>query len=194
MRDGDAHVVLAALVEKLGGLLVNVLLRFVDVEVKRRPVFGGQGRAGHGRLGDERDEKPPEHGRTFGLEQVFRGVDDDDLAVLHRAEQVDLVLFVAEHLFKNGIGQDAQQARDDLLSGFAVGGSEKLGFKKAARDVVESFDHVFELLAVLHEIVKRENGRLRYRQHGAGQIGEYHALLLGEFRAQQRRKNIAVKF
>ena len=66
--------------------------------------------------------------------------------------------------------------------------------KKRRGYFIESFDDVFKLFAVLHEIIKGENGRLRYRQHGAGEIGKNHALLLGEFRAQKRGKNIAVEF
>ena len=65
---GDAHVVLAALVEKRGGFFVDVLLGLVDVEVKRRSVFGGDGGAADGRLRDERDKEAAENRGAFVLE------------------------------------------------------------------------------------------------------------------------------
>lgn len=185
VRDGYPHVVLSPLVEKLGGFLVEVFLRLVDVEVKRRAVSGGERSAGDGRLGDEGDEKPPEHGGTFGFQEVFRRVDDDDFSVVHRAEHIDFVLLAPEHFFKDGLRENAKESRDDLFSRFAVGRSKKLRFKKSSGDIVESFDGVPKLSPVFDEIVKGENGGLRYGEHRPRQIGEHHALLLGEFRAEE---------
>ena len=194
VRDGDPHVVLSPLVEKLRRFLVKVFLRLVDVEVKRRAVFGGKRRAGLGRLGESRDEKPPKHGRAFGFQKVFCRVDDDDLSGVHRAEHIDLVLLAPEHLFKDGLRENTQEARDDLLSRFAVGGGEKLRFKKPARNGVESFDVFPKLSPVFDKIVKGKDGGLWYGEHRPRQIGEHHALFLGEFRAQEGRENIAVEF
>lgn len=194
VRDGDPHVVLSPLVEKLRRLLVKIFLRLVDVEVKRGAVFGGERRAGLGRLGESRDEKPPEHGRAFGFQEVFCRVDDDNPSGVHRAEHINLVLLAPEHFFEDGLRENAQEARDDLLARFAVSGGEKLRFKKAARNGVESFDVFFELSPVFDKIVKGKNGGLRYGEHRPRQIGKDHALLLGEFRAQEGRENIAVEF
>ena len=113
---------------------------------------------------------------------------------MHGPEHVDFVLLRAKHFLKNRVRENAEKPRDDLLARLVVGAGEKLGFKKSARHVVQAFDHVFEFFPVFDKVVKSENVGLVDCQHGPRQIGENNALLLGEFRAQQRGENVAVEF
>ena len=91
---------------------------------------------------------------------------------MHRPEYIHLVLLGTEHLFEDGIRENAEKPGDDLLAGLAVDTREKLRLEKAFRDGVEFRDYVSKRPAVLHEIVEGKEGGPGDREHGAGQVRE----------------------
>src|SRR5580700_5835854 len=114
MRKRDPDAVLARLGEDRLDALIEVLLRLVDIDEGRRALVFRDGRALQSDLGQERDEEPTEEFTAFLLQQVLGRVYENDLAIVQRLEEIELVGLLGEHAFERGRREHAPEAFQDL--------------------------------------------------------------------------------
>src|SRR5665213_62031 len=113
----EADMILARLrQDRLDGI-VEILLCLVHIYEGRIALPFGECRALERRLRDHRDKEASEKLAAFALQQVLGGADEDNLAFVHRLEEIELVSLLGEHALEGGCRENAPKATQNLLLG-----------------------------------------------------------------------------
>src|SRR3954463_14327708 len=81
----------------------KVILGFVDIHKCWRAVSRVNCRALLGCLGNKSDQKAAKNLRSFLLEKILRGTDEDDTSPVHGLKQITLILWMSEHTRKSAV-------------------------------------------------------------------------------------------
>ena len=110
VRQNHADILFAGLFENQGDIGVEVVLRLIDIDKRRRAIGGMERGALLRRLGDHRDEEAAEDLGAVLLEKFLRGVDQDHLADIHLGKEVEFVARMREHPFEGLVFENAPRA------------------------------------------------------------------------------------
>ncbi len=103
VREDHADLVLPRLVQQVADMIIEVVVRLVNVDEAGPALLARRRRSLERRLRDLRDEEAAEDLAALAFEQILRRVDQDDLAALHRVKEIDLIFLVREHALEHGV-------------------------------------------------------------------------------------------
>ncbi len=195
VREHHADVVLAGLGEDEADVPIEVVRRLVDVDEGGHAAVFGEGGPLLRRLRDHGDEEAAEDLGALLLQEVFRGVDEDDLACVHLREEVELRSRMREHALERLVLEDAPQAAEHLLLGLLEFPRGELALEEVPGGAGELRDIRREpfLAPRFHQLAERMDGRVRNVQHEPRDVAEDDVLLLRHLGREQRAQHEVVK-